>query len=302
MPTLLDGVWLERAVQRVLGALKRARPSGPASPGTETGPAPPERYEVNPFNLDAALRYAAIIDLLRERFTPELRILEVGSGAGGITEFLRFPVNGLDAAFDRTELNATPYLIRTPGRAEAMPFGDGAFDVALAAEVLEHIPAAEREPSLREMLRVLAPGGRLIVTFPADATARECDTRLNDAYRDRYGTDHPWVIEHLREGVPATDETKALLQRLAGPGATVSVHRHLHRNAWLFQQLVYSARRWFLITLPLGLQSRLGVRVVFTFLRRLNGEPAYRTILVADMPRLPAPPTVTASDARPEPQ
>jgi hypothetical protein len=54
------------------------------------------------------------------------------------------------------------------------------------------------------------------------------------------------------------------------------------RNAWLFQQLVYSARRWFAVTLPLGLQSRLGVRAVFTVLRRMNDEPAYRTILVAD--------------------
>jgi SAM-dependent methyltransferase len=165
-----------------------------------------------------------------------------------------------------------------------MPFGDDEFDVVVAAEVLEHIPQAAREPALREMLRVLRPGGRLIVTFPADATARECDTRLNDAYRERYGSDHPWVIEHLREGVPQTEPTRALLERLAGPGATVAVQRHLHRNAWLFQQLVYSARRWFAITLPLGLQSRLGVRAVFTILRRFNGEPAYRTILVADLP------------------
>jgi SAM-dependent methyltransferase len=170
-----------------------------------------------------------------------------------------------------------------------MPFGAGEFDVAVAAEVLEHIPAGDREASLAEMLRVLRPGGRLIVTFPADATARECDTRLNEAYRDRYGVDHPWVIEHLQEGVPATEEMRALLARLAGPGATVRVQRHLHARAWLFQQLVYSARRWFAITLPLGLQSRLGVRAVFALLRRFNGEPAYRTILVADLPATSAP-------------
>jgi SAM-dependent methyltransferase len=278
MTTFLDGVWRERAMRAVLARVRRGAPGAAAAPGV------PERYDVNPFNIDGALRYAAIIELLRGRFHPDMRILEVGSGAGGITEFLHFPVQGLDAAFDRTELNATPYLIRTAGRAQAMPFADGEFDVAIAAEVLEHIPAGDREAALSEMLRVLRPGGRLIVTFPADATARECDTRLNDAYRDRYGTDHPWVIEHLREGVPATDEMRALLQRLAGPGATVSVQRHMHRDAWLFQQLVYSARRWFAITLPLGLHSRLGTRVVFRILRGRNGEPAYRTILVADLP------------------
>jgi ubiquinone/menaquinone biosynthesis C-methylase UbiE len=101
-----------------------------------------------------------------------------------------------------------------------MPFPDASFDVVVCAEVLEHIPAPDREPALGEMLRVLRPGGRMIVTFPADATARECDQRLNAAYRDRYGTDHPWVVEHIQEGVPSTDETRALLERLAGPGAT----------------------------------------------------------------------------------
>jgi SAM-dependent methyltransferase len=277
MAGFLDGIWLERAVRAVLRRVPRGRVSDPA-----TGPAPPASYDVNPFNIDGALRYAAIVELLRDRFHPQMRILEVGSGAGGITEFLRFPVHGLDTAFDRTELNATPYLIRVAGRAQAMPFGDAEFDAVIAAEVLEHIPAGDREDALREMLRVLRPGGRMIVTFPADATARECDTRLNDAYCDRYGIDHPWVIEHLREGVPATHEMRALLQRLAGPSATVSVQRHLHRDAWLFQQLVYSARRWFAVTLPLGLHSRLGVGVVFRILRRRNGEPAYRTILIAD--------------------
>jgi SAM-dependent methyltransferase len=278
MPSFIDGVWLEKAVQALLrraSALRRPPTLGPV------GTRPPTRYQLTPFNLDGALRYSAIIELIADRFHAQLKILEVGSGAGGITEFLRFPVTGLDSSFDRTELNATPYMVRVAGRAQEMPFGDGEFDVAIAAEVLEHIPPEGREPALSEMLRVLRPGGRLIVTFPADATARECDTRLNEAFRDRYGTDHPWVIEHLREGVPSTEETRALLARL---GAEVTVRRHQHRRAWLFQQLVYSARRWFAITLPLGLQSRLGVRVVFALLRRCNGEPAYRTILVADVP------------------
>jgi SAM-dependent methyltransferase len=279
-PTILDGVWLERALQAVLRRLR-----GAGAPGPAAAPPPPVRFQLTPFNIDGALRYARIIELLADRFRPDLRILEVGSGAGGITEFLRFPVHGLDAAFDRTEPVATPYLIRVAGRAQDMPFEDRSFDAVVAAEVMEHIPAEGRPDALREMLRVLRPGGRLVVTFPADATARDCDTRLNEAYRARYGEDHPWVIEHLREGVPVTEEMRELLSGLGGPDVTVSVLRHLHRRAWLFQQLVYSARRWFAVTLPLGLHSRAGVGVVFRILRHLNGEPAYRTILVADRAR-----------------
>ena len=46
----------------------------------------------------------------------------------------------------------------------ALPFADGSFDVVLCREVIEHL---ESEPFiLREFCRVLAPGGRLILTFP----------------------------------------------------------------------------------------------------------------------------------------
>ncbi|MGA2493101.1 MAG: methyltransferase domain-containing protein [Roseiarcus sp.] len=46
------------------------------------------------------------------------------------------------------------------GRAERLPFPDGAFDVVAAVTVLCFIPDAVR--ALREMARVLRPGGRLV--------------------------------------------------------------------------------------------------------------------------------------------
>jgi SAM-dependent methyltransferase len=196
---------------------------------------------------------------------------------------------GLDAAFDRTEGNATPYLTREAGRAEAMPFADDAFEIAIAVEVFEHIPAELRAEAIREMVRVVGPGGRIILTFPSGETAQECDKRLNDAYKERYGVPHPWIVEHLQEGVPDTEHMRALLVTETGSGAEVTVHRHETRNAWLFQQLVYSARRGFLLTFPLGLHSKLGAKLVFLVLKRFNGEPAYRTILVADLAVEPAP-------------
>jgi SAM-dependent methyltransferase len=47
---------------------------------------------------------------------------------------------------------------------EPLPFGDAAFDTIILSDVLEHVP----EPALlwREMARLLAPGGQLLVNVP----------------------------------------------------------------------------------------------------------------------------------------
>ncbi|MGI0013995.1 MAG: methyltransferase domain-containing protein [Nitrososphaera sp.] len=52
-------------------------------------------------------------------------------------------------------------LLQVPGRAQ-LPFATSSFEVVFANAVLEHIPAP-RTPFLRELWRVLAPGGHLII-------------------------------------------------------------------------------------------------------------------------------------------
>jgi len=54
--------------------------------------------------------------------------------------------------------------------AEALPFGDAEFDRATCVEVLEHIPAELRRPSLAEIHRVLKPGGTLLLQVPHAGT------------------------------------------------------------------------------------------------------------------------------------
>jgi SAM-dependent methyltransferase len=65
----------------------------------------------------------------------------------------------------------SPALLRKYGVAyqrgdlTRLPFPDAAFDVVTCVSVLEHMPVTVRVTGLREMARVLRPGGRLILTY-----------------------------------------------------------------------------------------------------------------------------------------
>jgi len=99
------------------------------------------------------------------------------------------------------------------GDATRMPFPDGAFDRVIAAEVLEHIP--DDWQALREIARVLRPGGQVAVTVPAWLPERIC-WRLSDDYHNVPGG-------HVRIYTRAEMETK-----LAQAGLRVGGHHHAH--------------------------------------------------------------------------
>jgi len=51
------------------------------------------------------------------------------------------------------------------GDLTALPFRSSAFDVVTCVSVLEHMPPATRASGVRDMARVLKPGGRLVLTY-----------------------------------------------------------------------------------------------------------------------------------------
>jgi len=94
-------------------------------------------------------------------------VLEIGCGVGRYLEKLGelapFVV-GLEYEAERAHVAASraPRVVNAAN--EALPFAGGSFDAVLTNEVLEHV--ADDAASAREMVRVLRPGGRVVLFCP----------------------------------------------------------------------------------------------------------------------------------------
>ena len=115
---------------------------------------------------DGDFSRAQVLDApMLERVGGARRALDVGCGEGRFCRMMAAQVPEV------TGLDPTPALLDTArerggavfveGRAEDMPFGDGAFD--LVVSYLTLIDIADARAGLSEMARVLAPGGRLLI-------------------------------------------------------------------------------------------------------------------------------------------
>ena len=97
-------------------------------------------------------------------------VLEVGCGDASFTRNLAelsSRVTAVDISASQIERNtrAHPEIVFLQHDvAQPFPFPDGAFHVIWCSEVLEHL--FDPGIALKEMYRVLAPGGRLLVTVP----------------------------------------------------------------------------------------------------------------------------------------
>jgi ubiquinone/menaquinone biosynthesis C-methylase UbiE len=101
------------------------------------------------------------------------RVLEVGPGTGYYAiPMARWLGNGqldvfdiqqvmLDHTMGRAEEEGLHNIVPAQGDAQRLPYEDATFDAAYLATVLGEIPNLEQ--ALRELARVLKPGGRLVV-------------------------------------------------------------------------------------------------------------------------------------------
>jgi SAM-dependent methyltransferase len=113
---------------------------------------------------------------LREALAPEPgeRILEVGPGTGyytldvaewvkpdGEVDILDLQPEMLDHTMRRAGERGLANVTPTRSDATSMPYEDGSFDAAYLVTVLGEIP--DQDAAIRELARVLRPGGRLVI-------------------------------------------------------------------------------------------------------------------------------------------
>jgi ubiquinone/menaquinone biosynthesis C-methylase UbiE len=131
----------------------------------------PDTYHTRsalPIRVIERLRVRAIRRLLAA--APSSRVLEVGVGGGNVLQHIAAVQFGIDLSpfilrKAHARLDAAAGLVR--GDAMALPFRDGSFDRVYCSEVLEHV--LDPEEAVREMHRVLAPGGIAVVSVPNEA-------------------------------------------------------------------------------------------------------------------------------------
>jgi SAM-dependent methyltransferase len=110
------------------------------------------------------------LEMIRRWGRPDgARVLVDGCGVGLYVRALRAYtpyIHALDIEAERVAEAATvvPDARFTVSAAEALPYADDTFDLVLSHEVIEHV--ADDRQVLREMMRVLRPGGRAVIFCP----------------------------------------------------------------------------------------------------------------------------------------
>jgi SAM-dependent methyltransferase len=189
------------ALKTRLGRLRGRHPRGDELSGLAYWEWRAERYgarSVYHLGHDAA-DLDAVTRVQAERFLPELRrrlrgdeklALDFGCGPGRFTRILAEAIGGRAVGVDPTAalLDLAPPSERTEFRRMQdgrVPLPAGAVDVAFVCLVLGGIADGEVEPAAREIARVVAPGGLLLLLEnTADKPdARHWHYRSLDAYR-----------------------------------------------------------------------------------------------------------------------
>lgn len=136
--------------------------------------------------------------VLEEKLQPGARVLDAGCGTGGMmVDLPHWQMHGIDASVRAVELCRERGLSRVQlGSVQALPWDTHSFDAVLSLDVLYH-QNVDDELALHEMLRVLRPGGLLVLNLPAfDCLSGSHDVAVCGARRYRACHVRRWLESH----------------------------------------------------------------------------------------------------------
>lgn len=196
-------------------------------------------------------RQLAVCRWVASHASPQARLLDVGCGYGWLesyvlancpgTQMVGVELTDDDLRIFRERLDDAR-VASVVGSAMELPVDSQSVDLYVSTEVIEHIPKGQELRMMREVARVLKPGGRGLITTPA-ATHR---SQLSDPAWWLLGHRH-YQPDQLRQwaaaaGLRVTDAS------LRGGWSELVALYDLYLNKWI-------ARR------PPALDSRLAPRL-----------------------------------------
>lgn len=219
---------------------------------------------------DTALRYLPIIELLKKEKLINASIVEIGSGSYGIAPYLKRKVTGVDLSFEEPEFSL---LTQVKGSATDIPFPDNSFDVVLLSDVVEHLPQGIRSKSLNEAVRVADK--IVIISGPFGMKAAEQDRELAEYSQKKLGSMHHFFEDHLKNGLPDTDEMRDLLKDNKKVKSVVVVGSYLNLSVRKLLMKLFITNNKFVYYFYLK-----GMMFFVPVLKLLNMHPCYRTVMM----------------------
>jgi SAM-dependent methyltransferase len=172
-------------------------------------------------------RHLEELDLAPGSFTQQ-SILDVGCGPTGISYFLdtktSFGLDPLAHQYEQWNGFWGKRVQLVPGTGENIPFRSGSIDAVFCINCIDH--SIEPDSILREMARVLKPGGLLVFHVDIDSPLR----KLHKLVRARCGALHPHSLSY-----------EWLLSKLERDFSVLKIHRDPHVFKPVWQQMRYEA-------------------------------------------------------------
>jgi 2-polyprenyl-3-methyl-5-hydroxy-6-metoxy-1,4-benzoquinol methylase len=171
---------------------------------------------------DLQRRLSIVFDELLPRQLTGLRTLDLGCGTGWFSQ----RASDLGAYVTSLDISVSlAGIARNRARSSAVvadaicvPFASDSFDLVISSEMLEHL--ARPEEALKEAVRVLAPGGMLVVTTPNRRWKWLVDLATSLRLRPYRGHENSMGFQQLQRG----------FQEI---GLTIEAHYGFH--PWPFQ-------------------------------------------------------------------